>query len=503
MDQKLADALRHVNETLDTAEKYEHACHVLNYDLETLCPEEAMERQGETIAFLSNEAYKCLKEPSYIEDAEYLYGRRDDPSLCGEDRALAVYLHEDYGKVRNISPEENLAFQRILNQAYVDWIAAKNASDYALFKPSLEKVLWVNKTDAAKRDVRGETDYETLLGDYEKGITIADLDDVFGRCKERLLPFLEKIKKSGKTIRTDFLTRQASDEQQRIFAEYLLNVINYDFTRGAFTTTEHPFTDDLAPDDVRVTTHYRSDISSNMYSIIHEGGHALFGQLQPASHHAHHIANRMTMGMHESVSRFYENRIGRSEAFISLIYPKMKEIFPASLTDVTERELYEAVNTVTPSLIRTEADEFTYTLHVIIRYEIEKMIVNEGLSLEKVPEIWNRKYEEYLGVRPASDAEGVLQDVHWSSGFGYFPAYALGNMYNAMYCNRMREDLDAEACVRRGDFAQLNGWMKEHVFRRANLLAPKEWIAEITGRALTPDDFLTYLEEKYGDLYGL
>ena len=253
-----------------------------------------------------------------------------------------------------------------------------------------------------------------------------------------------------------------------------------------------------------MTTHYYPNaFASSMYSIIHEGGHALFGQLQPAEHHDHHIDNRMTMGQHESVSRFYENRIGRSRAFISLIYPKMKEIFPGLLDGVSEEEVYEALNIVEPSLIRTESDEFTYTFHIIIRYEIEKAFMSGEAKTEDLPRLWNEKYEKYLGVRPAGDADGVLQDVHWSFGFGYFPTYALGNMYNAMYFNRMKSELDVDHLIRSGDFGAVNGWMKENVFSKANVLAPKEWIKDITGREFTPKDFLDYLEEKYGELYCL
>lgn len=507
MEQSVNTNLKLVKDTLTLAEKYENAANIVGFDLETICPEKAMEHQGETASFLSNEAYKLIKSEEFIAAAESLYENRlGGEGACLEDRLtakLAEYLHEDYGKIKNITPEEDLEYSRIFNQAYIDWLNAKNASDFSLFRPSLEKVIEVEKKIVSKYEVQGDTPYDTLLNDYERGLTSADLDEYFGACKERLLPLLERIKASKKEIRTDFLSRPSTEEQQKNFARYLLEVIGYDFTRGAFTTTEHPFTSELARDDVRVTTNYRDDISSSMYSIVHEGGHALFGQLQPDVHHDYFIADRMTMGMHESVSRFYENRIGRSEAFISLIYPEMKKIFPGNLAGVSERELFEAVNLVTPSLIRTESDEFTYTLHVIIRYEIEKQIVNEGLAVEKIPALWNQKYQEYLGITPPDDRRGVLQDVHWSGGFGYFPTYAIGNLYNSMYYNRMAQDFDVAAAVAAGDFARVNGWMAEHVFASANLLKPKEWIVGITGRELTPDDFLTYLEEKFGDLYEL
>ncbi|MBE5997177.1 MAG: carboxypeptidase M32 [Lachnospiraceae bacterium] len=513
MTKVLNEKLQFVTETLETAEKYEHALHVLNFDMETLCPAEGMEEEGETIAFLSTQAYKLLKTDEFTEAAEYLYEHRfgsgtedapGDDALGELDRVLAENLHREYAKIKNITPEMNHEFTLTFNKAYIDWLNAKTASDYGIFAPSLAKVREINFKDVSLRTEKKASVYDSLLDDYERGITADDLDEAFGECKERLIPFLEKIRNSGKVIRTDFLHRTVKDEQQRAMTQYLLETIGYDFRRGAFATTEHPFTDDLAKNDVRITTHYYPEMfCSNLYSTIHEGGHAIFGQLQPYEHHGKHIANEMTLGMHESVSRFYENRIGRSEAFTGLIFDRTKEIFPGILDDVSPREFYEGVNAVRPSLIRTEADEFTYTFHIIIRYEIEKMIVNGNAPIEDLPRIWNEKYRDYLGVMPANDAEGILQDVHWSGGFGYFPTYALGNMYNAMYYNRMKNELDVERCVSGGDFASINGWMKENVFAKANLLEPKEWIRDITGRSFTPKDFLDYLEEKYGALYGI
>ena len=205
--------------------------------------------------------------------------------------------------------------------------------------------------------------------------------------------------------------------------------------------------------------------------------------------------------MHESVSRFYENVIGRSEAYISLIYPAFKELFCEELGEVTERELYEAVNIVSPSLIRTEADEVTYGLHIVIRYEIEKGILNGEIDVSDIPKVWNKKYKDYLGVEPNGDKDGVLQDVHWTSGFGYFPSYAIGNAYNAMYYKEIKKAMDFDGAIRKGDFAAINGWMRENVFKYANELTPDEWIKRLTKRSLTAKDFLEYLTEKYSDIY--
>jgi|GEM_PF-843462 len=503
----LIEKFEYVKNVLAEAAKYEHACHVLNFDQETICPPAAMEEQGEVEAFLSNQAFRLYKQPEFIKAVEELY--KNCSGMNELDRVLVEQLHRVNLETVNITPELDHEFSLAYNKAFVDWMKAKDASDFGMFKDSLAKVVEIEKKKISLREYDSAEDaakpvYDQMLDNYEKGITMEDLDEIFGRCRERLVPLLKKIQASPKKIRRDFMSRLVTDEQQKQMAQYLLEVMDYDFSRGAFTTTEHPFTDELGKNDIRVTTHYYADdFSSSMYSIIHEGGHATFDQLTPESHYDNYIAGGKTMGMHESVSRFYENRIGRSRAFVHLIYPKTCEIFPQVMHDVSEEELFEALNVVEPSLIRTQADEFTYVFHIMIRYEIEKALVEGTLKIEDVPQVWNRKYQEYLGITPPDDKSGALQDVHWTFGLGYFPTYAIGNFYNSMYYNEMKNAFDIDAVVAAGDFKTLNGWMKEHVFARADLIEPKQWIFEITGRQLTPDDFLDYLEEKYSKLYEL
>ncbi len=485
----LEQKLQHVKQTLALAEKYDHAVNVLSYDQETICPIDAMEEQGEVWAFLNNQSYKLIKDPAFIEAAEYLYERRSE--LEELDRVMAEQLHRNYLQSKNVTPELQHEFMLTFNRAFVNWSKAREAGDYSLFAPSLKEVADTNRRMIELRgaDAAGKTAYDTLLDDYERGMTSDVLDETFGACKERLIPLLEKIRKSPKKIRTDFLSRRVEDEQQAKMVKWLLTQMGFNFNRGAFTTSEHPFTAGMGRFDTRITTHYYpTRFLSSMYSTIHEGGHALFDQNQPQENHDHFIIGGKTLGMHESVSRFYENRIGRSEAFVHFVYPKVCEVFP---------------NAVSPSLIRTEADEFTYTFHIIIRYEIEKALFASEIKVEDIPALWNRKYQEYLGVCPSSDREGALQDVHWTSGFGYFPTYAIGNFYNAMYYNRLKEEVDVNAAIREGNFAPLNNWMIGHVFDRADRLSPKEWIKDITGRKFTPVDFLDYLEAKYSELYGL
>ncbi len=502
--QGLGQALQTVRDSLDRAAQYEHAVRIINYDQETICPSKGMGEQAGVQAFLANQAFRLKKEERFTAAARTLYQQRQQ--LDPLDRLLAQALHREDLKNRRISPEKDLELTRIYNQAFVDWLQAKKQADFSLFEDSLRKVREADLQRLALRDYDGEkpaAPYDALLDDYERGMTEQILDGAFQKFLKRMTPLLREIQTKGRIIRTDFLSRPVTDQQQREMADWPLDLIGFDKERGAWTTTEHPFTDNIGRDDARVTTHfYPRAFLSSMFSIIHEGGHALFMQQQPQEDYDHHINDMQSMGQHESVSRFYENRIGRSQAFISLIYPRCVEIFPQVFTGVTMEDFYRAVNVVQPSLIRTEADEFTYTFHIIIRYELEKAIVDGGLAVDAdLPRQWNALYQKYLGVCPANDREGILQDVHWASGFGYFPAYALGNMYNAMYYNRMAQDLDLEDLIAGGRFDVINGWMAGHVFARASRLAPGDWIKDITGRSFTADDFLDYLEEKYTKLY--
>ncbi len=502
MRPELSKALTDIKQALAEAARYEHACSLINFDLETICPPKAMEEQGDLISFLDNKAFLICHSDSFLKDARTLYEGRDE--LEELDRILAEGLWRELARTRNVAPEQALAFSRTYNKAYVDWLSAKEKGDFSIFAPSLKAVRDADLKKQSLLDHPSAQIYDDLVDVYERGMTSEQLDSIFAACRERLVPLLREIMKSPKKIRTDFTSRYVDERTQEEIARYMLRTICFDFDRGLLSTTEHPFTDSPARNDERVTTHYRPhNFISSIYSVVHEGGHALFDQNQPAVNWDYFITGEKTMGEHESVSRFYENRIGRSEAFISLVYPRLRELCPDALGDVTPRELYEAVNVVSPSLIRTEADEFTYTFHIMIRYEIEKMIVNGQAEIEDLPRLWGDKYEEYLGVRPSNDREGVLQDVHWSSGFGYFPTYAMGNFYNAMYYNQMAKDLDIDEAVAAGRLDLIRDWMTDHVFRYADRMAPSEWIQKITGRSLTPDDYLDYLEKKYRALYEI
>ena len=494
--------LKRLKEILTLLKKYEHALGIMYFDFETIVPKDAREDEAEVLDFFSNEHFKIANSDEMNYLVQELYQNKDkisDPL----DVSLIDKLYERFEKTKNITPEFDLKMSNIYSRSYNNWLKAKEAKDYNLFKDSLQEVIDIQKEAINLRDNKLDNYYDNLLNDYEKGMLQEDLDPFFNELKEGLITLIRKIQASKHQIRKDFLHRNVPIYKQEAFSRYLLELNGYDFNRGLLSTTEHPFTSDVAKNDARVTTHYHEDdFLSNIFSIIHEGGHAILMQNERECDYEHFINDYVSNGMHESVSRFFENVIGRSKEYIHLIYPKFKETFD-EFNDVSEQELYEAVNIVEPSLVRTEADEVTYGLHIIIRYEMEKMICADKIKVEDIPAMWNKLYKEYLGVDVPNDSMGVLQDVHWSSGFGYFPSYSIGNCYNAMYLKRLEKELPFRELIKQGDFAKINEWLKNNVFALANVLSPKEWIKEITGESLSPKPFLEYLNNKYKDIYKL
>lgn len=506
------EILEYIHGRLAEMRCYEQTARRLEYDRETSCPFGGKEAAGEAVTALRALAFSIRKEPGFEQAVLALYNRMQaapDGVSDFRDRCLIEGLRREILHNHRITPEQQLKRSRILETAWLAWARGVETGEEgaccrtiaAVLESERERVLTWEPADAAEET---STAYDRMLSEYERGLTESRLEALFSECAGRIGHLLEEIRESQKTIRTDFLAREATEGQQQQILEYLLDLMGFDRSRGTWSLSEHPFTEILSRDDVRITSHFvPGAFLSSFYSVMHECGHALFEQLQPRDDYDRFIEDRKTMGMHESVSRFYENVIGRSESFIHLIYPKLREIFPQVLYDVTETELYEAVNAVQPSLIRTDADELTYTLHVIIRFEIERALVSGALPPGELSAEWRRQYARVLGVTPENARDGLLQDNHWTRGFSYFPTYALGNLYNAMYVCRMRQDFDLDAAVAAGDFTIINRWMAEHVFLHANHLTADEWIRDITGRALTAEDFLTYLESKYRKLYGI
>ena len=494
--------LKQLFQILDQAEAFIRTAGKLQFDQQCCAPEEGMERAGEDIALVENMVHKLTHSKKY---ARLLTELHDDPDgLTDLERHAVDRRYADWCKTKNISADFAYQMDSAMARAYGAWLAAKKADDYAQFKGSLAEIVDFTRRAVALRDERPEKPYDACLDDYEKGGNQAQLDAFFARLRERIVPLVKRIVENGKPIREDFLTRRCPIPQQEAFSKYLLEIEGLRPTALTLMTTEHPFTTNFGSKDVRVTTHYFEDnFISNIFTTLHEGGHALFMMYEPAEFEKNHVDNMMTSAMHECISRFYENIIGRSEAFIHFIYPKLCEVSKDLMDGVSERELYEGVNIARPSLIRTESDELTYCLHIMVRYEIERAMVNGEITVDDVPAMWNRKYKEYLGVDVPNDRDGCLQDVHWTMAFGYFPSYALGNAYGAQILRTMEREIDVWGSVRRGDLSCVLNWLRENVFNRASLMDPDAWIRAITGEPLNPDYYLDYLEDKYTKLYQI
>ena len=481
---------------------YERAVGKLEFDMECCAPPEGIEQAGEDMAILSRRIH-ALTHGKRFEGL--VCSLHDDPGeLTPVQKKVVEHLYIAWRNTKNQSARFAYEMNAAVNRAFGKWLEAKGKSDFSLFRDSLASIVDFTRRAAALREDQCATPYTACLDDYERGASEEALDAFFAALKERIVPLMRRIEKEGKPIREDFLTRPCPIPEQEAFSRELLKLEGLRKSALVLMTTEHPFTTSFGSHDVRVTTHYyEENFISNIFSTLHEGGHALFMQNEPEEFYREYADNAMSNAMHECISRFYENLIGRSEAFIHFIYPKLREVCPGVTEGVSERELYEAVNIARPGLIRMEADELTYSLHILIRYEIEKALVNGEITVDDIPGLWSAKYKEYLGVDVPDDARGCLQDVHWTSGFGYFPSYALGNAYGAQILRTMKRDFDFDAAVEHGELERVLAWLKEHVFSVASVMDPEEWIVHITGERLNPDYYLDYLEEKFTRLYGL
>ena len=478
-----------------------HAMGMLSLDASTVAPSDSGEARGRTMGILSAMEYQLIADPENISLLDYLDAHKDelDPQIARE----AQLVRKSCEQISRIPAEEYTAYVVLLNEAQEVWEKAKNTDDFESFAPILEKIVEFNIKFTGYYNPSLPA-YDALLNEFEEGMTTVILDEFFGKLRNSLAPLIAKIGNAA-PVDDSFLTKNYPIDVQRKFSDYLMDVLGTDKTHCVIGETEHPFTANFGNKDVRVTTHYYEDsLDNSMYSVIHECGHALY-ELGCADKYGYTaVSGGVSMGMHESQSRFYENIIGRSAEFISHIYPKVQEFFPEQLKDVTAEMFHRAVNKVTPSLIRTQADELTYCMHIMVRYEIEKQLIGGTLAIRDVPAEWKRLYKEYLGVDVPNDAKGCLQDSHWSGGmFGYFPSYALGSAYGAQMLAVMENQLgDIWADVAKGDLSRVTGWLKENIHQHASMYRPGELFEKICGK-FDAQYYVDHLTKKYTELYNL
>lgn len=487
---------------LSRMDAYAHAMGLLSYDAVTSMPRGGAAHLSMSMGTLSEEVYKLTVDPAFKDMIQQILAHGEEVDYV--TRREAEELFEQMQRTEKIPMEEYVAYQVAVSEASQVWHTAKETNDFRLFAPHLEKLIDYSRRFAAYWD-SSKAPYDVLLDTYEKGVTMAELDGFFALLKQELLPLVQQIQQKGPVVDDSPLHRRFPLEKQRKLSLRLMDALTIDRNHCSIGETEHPFTTGFSKDDVRITTHYHeNEFTASMYSVIHEGGHALYELHIGEDIKYSPLGTGASMGIHESQSRFFENIIGRSEPFLSFLLPDIRRLGPKAMKQMSARDFYRAVNKSTPSLIRTEADELTYCFHVMIRYELEKKLIAGTLSVAELPEAWNRLYKAYLGVDVPNDTKGVLQDSHWSGGsFGYFPSYALGSAYGAQMLRRMEQDIPVWELVGRGELSPIVAWLTERIYRHGKLLTPQELILNACQAPFDPRYYIEYLTNKYREVYEL
>ena len=483
---------------------------IISWDMETMMPPKAVEQRSQQLALLSRIKHKMSTDPETGKLLNAIQANPNYDTLSEIQKRNIHLIKKNYDEQTKLP--EKLVAQTAKQQALTvnTWKKAKAAKNYALLKPELQKLVNLNrKTAEILMKVKATaTPYDALIDIFEPKMTATTITTIFNQLQKGLTTLLKKIQNAPNQPDTSILHHSIPIETQRKIAKALAQTIGYDITSpnagGRIDETEHPFTTGYY-DDVRITTHYYPHtFTSAIFSTLHEAGHALYEQNLNQKWKYQPIGTAASSGFHESQSRFTENIIGRSREFWTHFLPKLKKIASPSLAHLELDPFVHAINEVKPSKIRTEADEVTYCTHIIIRFQIERDLFENKIEVNQLPEIWSQKYKENLGLRIENDSEGVMQDTHWASGlYGYFPSYALGNIYSGQILAKIKEDIqDWRSQLAKGNLENIKGWLVKNVHSHGDLYEPAELIKKITGKKLDAKPYLEYLEEKYSALYG-
>lgn len=421
-----------------------------------------------------------------------------ESALDDRSRAMVRNYYRSWRRERKLDADFVQKFSETTGKAHQVWVAARNEDDFSLYEPVLSEIISLVRRKVGMYGYEQDP-YDPLIDLFEPGTTTAEVTRVFSRMQRDLLQILDRLRDRG-PIDDSFLYGKYPEDKQAVFSREILHAMGFDWNRGAMGVSTHPYTITLGSDDIRITTRYTEpSVASPLFSTIHEGGHALY-ELGASNERTRGtcLANGASLAFHESQSRLWENIIGRSRPFWTHFFPRFKELFPIQLEGVDAEHFVAAVNCVKPSCIRVNADEVTYSLHIILRFELERELLSGNLAVHDLPGAWNDNMEKLLGIRPKNDREGVLQDVHWSMGeLGYFPTYALGNLYGAQIFHTMKQELDVDAVVSTGDFALIRSWLDRNIYRYGSMHRPKDLLKQVTGEDLDARYYREYLSEKY------
>jgi carboxypeptidase Taq len=500
-DERIAELLQRMNEAADL---YGLAA-LADWDQQTAMPRGASETRMYQMATLQGIAHGRWTEPRLGELLRELGEAVTQPSFTEADRALVREARRAYDRATKLPRELVEEMERVKVASFEAWVGARQNSDFATFAP------WLKRTVALQREVAdrlggGESKYDLLLDEYEPGLTAVRVDELFAPVRDVSVALLKRIQDSGNSVDASSLYGSFSKEKQHLLSERMLQRIGYDLTYGEIAASAHPFTTSFgAPFDVRLTVRFDEKyLPTSLMAALHEGGHALYEQGIAPTLVRTPLAGGTSLGVHESQSRLWENGIGRSEAFWRGQIDVVREVFPEQFSNIDAATFAQALNSVQPSLIRVEADEVTYNLHIIIRFELERALINGEIEAEELPGLWNAKYRDYLGIEPPNDAQGVLQDMHWSSGFGYFPTYTLGNLYSAQILHTLKSAFpDFDERLAAGDTNFVLQWLREYLYAYGAIYRPRELIKRVTGEVPDPRYFVQYLTDKFGRIYNL
>lgn len=478
-----------------------HALGLLSWDQETYMPPRGAAMRARSLGTLAGLYHERLTAPEFVALVAAL---RDD-ELTGDAAVNVREIDRRQSRALKIPKELVVELSQTESLGHEAWIEARAKSDFAHFQPWLEKIVALKREVAERVGYEGMM-YNALLDEYEPYARAEEIAPLFAQLKAQLVPLAEQIAATGQRPAQGILDREYPIEQQEFFGRQVLADLGFDMQAGRLDLAVHPFCAGTSRDDVRLTTRYSADwLPGSLFGTIHEAGHGLYEQGLPADAVGTPAGESISLGIHESQSRLWENMVGRSKAFWTHYLPKLRALFSQQLSAVDLDAFYAAVNQVEPSLIRVEADEVTYNLHILLRFELECDLIDGRVAVAELPAAWNERMEQYLGICPPDDASGVLQDTHWSCGLlGYFPTYALGNLYAAQFFHQAHQDLpDLQTQLAQGALGPLKTWLNEKIHARGARVTASELVGEVTGEKLSADYFIAYLQEKFGALYGL
>ncbi len=496
---KKQELLTQLREYQSLMNAYKLALTTMNYDAYTIAPKDGAGYRNQMFSILYRKMLELTTDPKYIDIIQQLAREKDNTPELKRELELAL---RDYQKYKNVPPELIQAFSKLTNDANDVWEAAKNNNDYASFEPYLKDILELSKKMYRYRE-GCEDLYDCYLDDFEPKLTQVSFGQFADLIEEKLVPLVKAIHQL-QLKRPAFLSRKVSIDKQKQIIELLKDYLDFSDNFSYVSISAHPFSSTFSINDTRITTAFdENDWTDSMFSLIHEIGHSTYNHQVNLNYEGTLLADSMSMGMHESQSRLLENNLGRTKAFWTTLYPKLEELLPEVLHDVSLDDFIYGINFSRISLIRTQADELTYPLHILIRYRLEQEMIKHD-QLDDLNLLWANSYEKFLGIRPENDSLGILQDVHWSGGaFGYFPTYALGSAIACQLMAQMKKDIDVETLLKTNQFKVIKAWLKENVHHYGALYDTDQWLEKITNEPFNPNYYIDYLIDKYSKLYRI